>query len=110
MMPPSWNNFLRSLLRFVVVRSDHNEGLRRICRSVFFFFFGGRKKKTEDTRKKKFLHFACKSVGRHSLGFCSRVCLPGVCLCSLLYEATYRSEVENLDYTSLLDDQIVFQR
>ena len=25
MMPPSWNNFLRSLLRFVVVRSDHNE-------------------------------------------------------------------------------------
>ena len=25
MMPPSCNNFLRSLLRFVVVRSDHNE-------------------------------------------------------------------------------------
>ena len=73
MMPPSWNNFLRSLLRFVVVRSDHNEGLGRLCRSVFLFF-GGRKKKTEDTRKKKFLHFACRSVGRHSLGFCSRVC------------------------------------
>ena len=27
MMSPSWNNFLQSLLRFVVVRSDHNEGL-----------------------------------------------------------------------------------
>jgi hypothetical protein len=24
MKSPSWNNFLRSLLRFVVVRSDHN--------------------------------------------------------------------------------------
>ena len=65
MMPPSWNNFLRFLLRFVVIRSDHNEGLGRICRSVFFFFGG---------RKKKFLHFACRSVGRHLLGFCSRVC------------------------------------
>ena len=32
----SWNNFLRSLLRFIVVRSDHNEGLGRISfRSVF---------------------------------------------------------------------------
>ena len=25
MMSPSWNNFLRSLLCFIVVRSDHNE-------------------------------------------------------------------------------------
>jgi hypothetical protein len=39
MMSPSWNNFLWSLLRFVVVRSDHNEGLRRInLRSVFLIF------------------------------------------------------------------------
>ena len=81
-----------------------------------FFFFGGRKKKTEDIRRKEFLHFACKSVGRHSLGFCSRVCCRvfacarSVCLCGLLYEASYRSEVENLDYTRLLDDQVVFQR
>ena len=36
MMSPSWNNFLRSLLHFVVVRSDHNEGLGKISfRSVF---------------------------------------------------------------------------
>jgi hypothetical protein len=27
MVPPPWNNFLRSLLRFTVVRSSHNEGL-----------------------------------------------------------------------------------
>jgi hypothetical protein len=30
MMSPSWNNFLRSLLRFIVVRSDHDEGVGRI--------------------------------------------------------------------------------
>jgi hypothetical protein len=36
MMSLPWNNFLRSLLRFTVVRSDHNEGLGRIIfRSVF---------------------------------------------------------------------------
>jgi hypothetical protein len=36
MMSPLWNNFLRSLLRFVVVRSGYDEGLGRIIfRSVF---------------------------------------------------------------------------
>jgi hypothetical protein len=36
MMSPPWNNFLQSLLRFVVVRSDYDEGLGRIIlRSVF---------------------------------------------------------------------------
>jgi hypothetical protein len=36
MMSLPWNNFLRSLLRFVVVRSGYDEGLGRIIfRSVF---------------------------------------------------------------------------
>jgi hypothetical protein len=36
MMSPSWNNFLRSLFRFVMVRSGHDEGLGRIIfKSVF---------------------------------------------------------------------------
>jgi len=36
MVSPSWNNFLRSLLRFIVVRSGHDEGLGNInFRSVF---------------------------------------------------------------------------
>ena len=36
MVLPPWNNFLRSLLYFIVVRSDHDEGLGRISsRSVF---------------------------------------------------------------------------
>ena len=42
------------------------------------------------------------------LGVC--LCTPSVCLCGLLYEESYRSGVENLDYTRLLNDQIVFQR
>ena len=36
MVSPSCNNFVRSLLRFIVVRSSHDEGLGRIFfRSVF---------------------------------------------------------------------------
>jgi hypothetical protein len=36
MVSPPWNNFLRSLLHFIVVRSSHDEGLGRIVfRSVF---------------------------------------------------------------------------
>ena len=33
MVPSSWNNFLRPLLRFAVVRSNHGEGLVRISLS-----------------------------------------------------------------------------
>ena len=33
MVPSSWNNFLRPLLRFVVVRSNHGERLVRISLS-----------------------------------------------------------------------------
>ena len=114
MMPPSWNNFLRSLLRFIVVRSDHNEGLGRICRSVFLFL---RWQKEEDGRHKKeevspirlqecwppFVGLLFSSL---LTGVC--LCTPSVCLCSLLYEVSYRSGVEFLDYTRLLDDQVVF--
>jgi hypothetical protein len=40
MVSPSWNNFLWSLLRFIVVRSDHIEELRRIVfRSVFLILW-----------------------------------------------------------------------
>jgi hypothetical protein len=36
MMSPPWNNLLRSLLCFIVVRSGHDEGLERLSfRSVF---------------------------------------------------------------------------
>ncbi|KAG2585277.1 hypothetical protein PVAP13_6KG209012 [Panicum virgatum] len=116
MMPPSWNNFLGSLLRFVVVRSNHNEGLGRICRSVFLFL---RWQKEEDGRHKKEEVSPLRLqecwppfVGLLFSSLLPSVCLYtlSVCLCSLLYEASYRSGVEFLDYTRLLDDQVVFQR
>jgi hypothetical protein len=51
MMSPPWNNFLRFLLRFVVVRSGYNEELGRIIfRSVFFTF---RWQKEEEGRHQK---------------------------------------------------------
>ena len=40
MMSTSWNNFLRTLRYFVVVRSGHDEGLERISfGSVFFILW-----------------------------------------------------------------------
>ena len=33
MVPSSWNNFLRPLLRFVMVRSNHGKGLVRVSLS-----------------------------------------------------------------------------
>ena len=63
MMSSSWNNFLWTLLHFVVVRSYYDKGLGRISLPLkqitgielgksdqFSFFFGGRRKKKEDTR------------------------------------------------------------
>jgi hypothetical protein len=37
MMSPPWNNFPRSLLRFVVVRSGYDEELGRIIFRLVFF-------------------------------------------------------------------------
>jgi hypothetical protein len=66
MISPPWNNFLGSLLCFVVVRSNHDEGLGRIS------FRSERRMKIQDTRKTKFLNSACRNVGRHSLGIYSQ--------------------------------------
>ena len=105
MMPPSWNNFLRSLLRFVVVRSDHNERLGRIYRSIFIFI---QWQKEEDGRhkKEKVSPLRLQECWPPFVGLLFSSLLPGVCLCtpsvwlcSLLYEASYRSGVEFLDCT-----------
>jgi hypothetical protein len=77
-MLPLWNKFLRSLLHFVVVRSD----LVRInlpLKPVSIGFELGRLKlvflllrwqKEEDT--KKMFNFAYRNIGRRSLGTCSQ--------------------------------------
>jgi hypothetical protein len=78
MMWSLWNNFLRSLLHFVMVRSGHDEGLGRIIfRSVFLILWWQK----EDTRKKKFLNSAYRNVGRRSFGHLFSGHLSSVCLC-----------------------------
>jgi hypothetical protein len=100
-MSPSWNNFLRSLLRFVVVRSDHNERLRRISfRSIFLIL---RWQKEEQGRHKK------EEVSPLRLQEFSCL-LPSVCLCNHLYKSSYRFGVEILGYTKRgynLDNQVL---
>jgi hypothetical protein len=46
MMSPLWNNFLQSLLRFIVVRSGHDEDLGTISfRSIFLILRWYKKEK-----------------------------------------------------------------
>jgi hypothetical protein len=81
MMLPSWNNFLRSLLSFVVARFNHDEGLVRISlplkpingiefrrfRSVFLIL-QWQKEEVRHKKKKKFmLNSAYRSAVRRSL-------------------------------------------
>ncbi|KAG2630145.1 hypothetical protein PVAP13_3KG519501 [Panicum virgatum] len=76
MVPPSWNNFLRPLLRFVVVRSNHGERLVRI--SLFSELI--KRKKKEARRKKKIVLVP--------------TCLLSVCLCGLLFNCLHRFGIE----------------
>ena len=89
MVPSSWNNFLRPLLRFAVVRSNHGEWLVRInlssklmsislesdrLRSVSLLH---RWQKEEEEKRKKEKEDCARcslqeDVGRRSLGACSQ--------------------------------------
>ena len=90
MMSPPWNNFLLSLLRFIVVKSGHDEGLGRISFRSVFLILRLQKKKKEDTRKKKFLNSAYMNVGRRSLGTCSQA-FCRVFACAVIHTATHRT-------------------
>ena len=48
MMSPSWKNFLRSFLRFAVVRSGHDEGLGRIIFISVFLILRWQKEEEEE--------------------------------------------------------------
>jgi hypothetical protein len=84
MMSPSWNNFLRSLLRFVVVRSGHDEGLGRIIfRSVFLTL---RWQKEEGRHQKEEVpQFRLQEYWPLFVGHLFSNHLPSVCLCGHPY-------------------------
>jgi len=93
MVSPPWNNFLRSLLRFlrfIVVRSGHDKGLGRISfRSIFPILWWqkkeGRHQKEEVSQLR--LHECWPSF----VGYLFSGLLPSVCLCGHLYcKASYR--------------------
>jgi hypothetical protein len=53
MVLPPWNNFLRSLFRFIVVKSGHDEGLGRISFRSVFLVFQWQKEEEERHQKKE---------------------------------------------------------
>ncbi|CAL5076055.1 unnamed protein product [Urochloa decumbens] len=102
MVPSSWNNFLRPLLRFVVVRSNHDERLvrRSLSPEMMSISLGSdrlgsvsllhRWQNEEEERRKK----EEKDCARSSLQECwspffgrlFSACLLSVCLCGLLFD------------------------
>ena len=93
-----------------MVKCEHDEGLETInFISVFIILRCQEEEEEEDTRKKKFLYFACRNVGRCSLGICSQAfceCLPF----GHPYESSYMFGVEIWGYTKRgynLDNQFL---
>jgi hypothetical protein len=85
MMSPPWNNFLRSLLCFVVVRSGHDEELGKIIfRSVFLTL---RWQKEEEGRhwKEEVPQFRLQERWPSFVGHLFLGLLPSVCLYGHLY-------------------------
>jgi hypothetical protein len=107
MVPPLWNNFLRSLLRFIMIRSGHDEGLGRISfRSIFFILWW--QKEEEERHQKEVsqlrLHECWPLFVRHMFSGL----LPSVCLCCHpYYKASYRLVLRsggyNLDENQFLN-------
>ena len=100
MVSSPWNNFLRSLLRFIVVRSDHDEGLGRInFRSVFLIL---RWQKEDEGRhqKEEVSQFRLHECWPSFVGYMFSYLLLSVCPCSHPYcKASYRFSFEIWSYS-----------
>jgi hypothetical protein len=90
MVSPPWNNFLQSLLGFIVVRSGHDKGLGRIrFRSVFLILRWHEEEEERHQREEVSqlcLHECWPSfVGRLFSGLLPSVCLCGHPYCKVSY-------------------------
>ena len=110
MVPSTWNNFLRPLLRFVMVRSNHGKGLVRVSLSpeLMSISLGSdrlgsvsllhRWQKEEEERRNK----EEENCTRSSLQGCwspffgrfFSACLLNICLCNLLLNFLHKFEIE----------------
>jgi len=95
MISPPWNYFLLSL-RFVVVRSDHNEGLWRISfRSVVLILLW---QKEEGRHKKEVSPLRLQERWPSFVGHLFSGLLPSVCLHGHPYKSSYMFGVEIWSY------------
>jgi len=85
MMSPLWNNFLQSLLCFIMVRSSHNEGLGRIFFRLVILTLRWQKKEEGRHRKEEVPQFRLLECRPSFVGHLFSCHLPSVCLCGHLY-------------------------
>ena len=114
MMSSLWNNFLRPLLCFIVVRSNHGEGFVRISLSpeLMSISLGSdrltsvsllhRWQKDEEERRKKKEEDCARSnlqgCWSSFFGHLFSACLLSVCLCDLLFDFLHRFGIEVWNY------------
>jgi hypothetical protein len=97
MVSPPWNNFLQSLLRFIVVRSSHDEGLGTISFRLVFLIL--RWQKEGRYQKEEVSQLCMHECWPPFVGLFSGL-LPSVCLCGHLYcKASYRFGFEIWSYS-----------
>ena len=113
MVSPPWNNFLRSLLRFIVVRSSHDKGLGRISFKSVFPILRWQKEEVGRHQKEKVSQlclYECwpSFVGHLFLGLLPSVCLYGHLYCKASYMFgfeiwSYSQRGYNFDENQFLD-------
>jgi hypothetical protein len=95
MMSLPWNNFLRSLLHFIVVRSDHDEGLERIIFKSVFLTLRWQKQEEEGQQKEEVSQFCLQKYWLSIVGYLFSGHLPSVCMYGHLYcKASNRLDFE----------------
>jgi hypothetical protein len=90
MMLPPWNNFLRSRLRFAMVRSGHDEGLGRIIFRPIFLILRCQKEEEGKHKKEEVSQVRVQECWPSFVGHLFSGLLPSVCLRGHPYRASYR--------------------
>jgi hypothetical protein len=99
MMSLPWNNFLRSLLHFVVVRAGHDEGLGRTSFRLVFLTLQWQKEEEGIHKKEEVSQLRLQECWPSFIGHIFSGLLPSVCLCGHPYETLYRFGFEIWSYS-----------